>query len=137
MIPRRERPLFVQELHTSRWREGRKKKPSMDEVRADIGRLDQEEFSAVFLRGPDEKYLAIGSGRGRYVVFDDLGLTLLGDGPPEDLVWVGMGGEDTQFPANQVVGLEQALKAGITYAESGELDQGWRWGGAEVAGGTG
>lgn len=123
-------------IHGDRWdglenEEWRIENPSRADLEQALLRLDGRVFTMVIVAGLGEKHLSVGGGDGRYVVyatFDNLDFwNLLRPKALEEVVLVNCGGQEGEFPAKQVVSIDQAKAAGITFLELGELDPSQLW----------
>lgn len=96
-----------------------------------LEQLDGETFTLLTIGGDGEQHMGIGGGKGRYVVYatfdNEEFWNLLCAQPREGVIFLTAGGQEGDFPARQVVDLEQARAAAQTFLLHGQLDQGQRW----------
>lgn len=101
-----------------------------DVVRA-IKCLDQERWTVATLQDK-EKQFVVGGGKGQYVVYvaeGDLNffnLTLSG-ASAQERIELNIGGQPGGFPANTVVGEEEAIACALTYLKTGGMDERFTW----------
>ena len=107
--------------------------PSWPDIENAIRRLDADSCSLVVLGigAPPVPHMAIGGGQGRYIVYattDNLtfykAVNPNGGGGKCDLV---AGGQRGSYDLRICVGLDHALCAAKTYAETGNLDASLSW----------
>lgn len=105
--------------------------PSCDEVSKAIERLDAKAFTMVTIQGPGEQHLAVGGGAGRYVVyatFDNCDFwNLLAATVDDRTVLLNAGGQEGDYPACQIVDLDQAQRAARAFFEGLQLEPSLRW----------
>jgi hypothetical protein len=104
---------------------------SVSDFDAALDRLDASTFTNVMIAGDGEEHMGIGGGAGRYIVyatFDNEDFwNLMRNEPATGTVLLNTGGQVGDYPASQVVTVEQARTAGRTFLLSGKLDPGLRW----------
>ena len=109
-------------IHGDRWNgflnhEWHAENPSAFEYEGALLRLDAKKYTMITIARDDGKHLTIGGGAGQYVVcatFDnEVFWNLVRPEPTSGVVLLNAGGQDGDFPAGQVVGLEQAHAAGL------------------------
>lgn len=102
-----------------------------------IRRMDDNDLSLVII-GADEDseefpWMGIGGGNGQYLVsVTDPDITnhiaVNPDTPAtEEEITLVAGGQSAEWPANQVLDLEQTLEAAQTFAETGKLSERLEW----------
>jgi hypothetical protein len=106
--------------------------PPWDTILRVLQRLDGDAYDSLILNGAEDAYMAIaGDNAGEYIVG---GRRV--DGTPFMLTlgeWRGSqvpvmtGGQEGEFPDNEIVTLEVALAAARTYYESGRCDARFQW----------
>jgi hypothetical protein len=105
--------------------------PSTDDFEHMLQRLDARRYTMLTLQGDGEQHMAIGGGAGRYVVYatfdNDEFWNLLCRTSAEGIVLLNAGGQEGDFPAMQVVSIEQARAAGHAFLEACRLDPEQRW----------
>jgi hypothetical protein len=128
--------MFISKFSTENWQENRnqlvlKSAQNWLEIEVAIRALDGHRQTLVTLETEDESHLAIGGGKGKYVVYltsdnevfhyvvDPLKL-----GMDEKLV---VGGQEGIYPAKLCVGLDMALKAAKTFAKFGIMEKSVVW----------
>jgi hypothetical protein len=123
-------------IHGDRWRgvlndEWHVDDPSWDGVSQAIQRLDAKTFTIVTIQGPGEQHLAVGGGAGRYVVyatFDNCDFWNLLTGTSDDgTVLLNAGGQEGDYPACQIVDLDQTQKAARAFFVGLQLEPSLRW----------
>jgi hypothetical protein len=105
--------------------------PSWEAVNEAIRRLDAVTYTLVTIGFPDERHLAVGGGAGRYVVyatFDNRDFwNLLGVEGGDQMVLLSAGGQEGDYRAAQIVGLDEALAAARTFLIEQRLESSLRW----------
>ena len=105
--------------------------PSAADFEQALLRLDAKEYTMMTVAGDDETHLTIGGGGGRYVVyatFDNENFwNLMRRDPIDGTVLLNAGGQEGDFPAARVVGLEQARAAGRVFLDYRQLDPSQEW----------
>ena len=105
--------------------------PDAADVERAVGRLDAVVYTLVILVAGAEHHLTVGGGAGTYVVavtFDNqVFFTLLRSEPAEGIVMVNAGGQEGDYPAEQVVGATQALQAARYFLLTGGRDDTQQW----------
>lgn len=96
-----------------------------------LDRLDALTYTLITIQSEGEKHLAIGGGNGQYVVYatfdNEVFWNLLSTNPGTGTVLLNAGGQEGDFPAERIVGREQARAAGRAFLAAGQLDVGQRW----------
>jgi hypothetical protein len=94
-------------------------------------RLDAQVYTMLTIQGDDDTHLTIGGGAGRYVVYatfdNEAFWNLVRPQSAEGIVLLNAGGQEGDFPAGQVVGIEQARAAGCVFLHSRKLDPSQTW----------
>jgi hypothetical protein len=123
-------------IHGDNWRgvlndEWHVDDPSWDDVSHAIQRLDAETLTIVTIQGPGEQHLAVGGGAGRYVVYATFDgcdffnlLTVACDG---GMVLLNAGGQEGDYPARQIVDVDQARAAAKAFFVGRQLEPSLRW----------
>lgn len=122
-------------IHGDRWdgvlnHEWQIDEPSEAELEQALLRLDAERYTMVAIVAGQENHLAIAGGRGRYVVcatLEDELWSLIVPATGLGTVRLNAGGQEGDFPAAQVVTLEEARAAGLVFLRTHKLDPGQRW----------
>lgn len=103
---------------------------SADLARA-LERLDARTQTIVTIQGDGEQHLTIGGGAGQYVVYatfdNDQFWNLLRSQPASGTILLNAGGQEGDYPAQQIVTKEQALGAGLAFLDVGALDPTQQW----------
>lgn len=128
--------MFISKFSTEDWQENRnqlllKSAQNWLEIQVAIRSLDGHRQTLVTLETEEEAHLAIGGGKGRYVVyltFDNEVFHYVVDplklGMDEKLV---VGGQEGIYPAKLCVGLDMALRAAKTFAKFGIMEKSVVW----------
>lgn len=127
---------YAKSLTTDSWKGGDCEESVIDRPReADlleaIDRLDERVYTLVIVGGEGEAHLAVGGGRGRFVVyatFDNRTFhNLVERGRPGGVITIVAGGQAGEYPACQVVDRERAIRAASRFLSEGRLgeDLGW------------
>lgn len=94
-------------------------------------RLDADVHTLLTIATDGETHLTIAGGSGRYVVYatfdNEEFWNLLRPEQASGTVMLNAGGQVGDFPAIQVVSLQQARSAGLVFLDSGQLDPGQSW----------
>lgn len=105
--------------------------PPWAAIESAIRALDQKERTLVMLYESDEKYMAVGGGAGSYVVFVTIDgrsfVKLIEDSAPTGRAAVVVGGQRGEYPRNESVPLEAALRAARTFADLGSIEPSLIW----------
>lgn len=105
--------------------------PSSNAFSGALRNLDALKHTMLTIHANDEAHLTIAGGNGRYVVYatfdNEEFWNLLGTDTSTEMVMLNAGGQEGDFPARQVVDLNQAMSAGLAFLGSRQLDssQGW------------
>jgi hypothetical protein len=96
-----------------------------------LERLDSRKYTMVMILGEGEQHLTVGGGSGRYVVYatfdNEEFWNLLCADLKDGMVALNIGGQEGNYPARQVVDLEQARAAGRFFFERRQLDPAQHW----------
>ena len=96
-----------------------------------LERLDAVAYTMITIDAADDHCLTVGGGAGKYVVvvtFDNQAFfTLLRRDPAAGIVMLNVGGQEGDYPAEQVVGVSQALQAARVFLATGGLDETQEW----------
>lgn len=97
-----------------------------------IKRLDARKHTVASLKIDDDNNLTVGGGGGRFIVtvtadgdrFFDLVLTA-----PTDMstIRLNVGGQEGEYPADQVVDEDTAVACAMTYLKSSKMDERFTW----------
>ena len=107
--------------------------PNWEQIETAIRRLDGKTCTLVILGvGDPVPHMAIGGGGdGKYIVYatmDNLSFqTLVNPSAPPGKCMLVAGGQAGDYALKICVGLQEALLAAKTYAETGEVDSGLTW----------
>jgi hypothetical protein len=122
--------VFAQSVTYDKWERNRDspttvQKPGWFTIEQRIRLLDGRQHTMVTIAGAGEAHMAVGGGGGRYVVYttyDNLTFhNLVDPARGEAAERVLAGGQQGEYPARQVVALDQALEAARQFAEHGVL----------------
>lgn len=104
---------------------------SPEDMERALERLDARTYTMLTIQGDGEQHLTIGGGAGRYVVYatfdNEEFWNLLSTQRADGVVLLNAGGQEGDYPANQIVSLEQARVAGQAFLLRRQLDPGQRW----------
>jgi hypothetical protein len=102
-----------------------------DDLDRALRRLDAELYTLVTVDGDGEAHLCVGGGAGRYVVYatfdNEEYWNLMSDVPASGIVMLTTGGQVGDFPAAQIVSLDQALRAADAFLHGQHLDPAQTW----------
>ncbi len=105
--------------------------PTIAAIRAEIRRLDQAAHSSVILSAGEEEHLCVGGGSGQYLVYftpDNLRFwNLINRGSTRGKTTITVGGQEGEYAGRQLVSLQQAIAAAVTYARLGQMDAELSW----------
>jgi Immunity protein Imm1 len=105
--------------------------PSSDDFSNALRNLDALKHTMLTIHADDEAHLTIAGGNSRYVVYatfdNEEFWNLLGSGKSTEIVMLNAGGQEGDFPARQVVDLNQAMSAGLAFLGSQQLDSFQKW----------
>ncbi|MBX3251011.1 MAG: hypothetical protein KF901_27790, partial [Myxococcales bacterium] len=94
-------------------------------------RLDAVQYTMIILESSGEKYMAIGGGDGRYVVYvaseSERFWSLIGLRSEPGVCMLNVGGQEGDYPLREVVSLAQARDAGLEFIRTGEMDPAQTW----------
>lgn len=128
--------MFISKFSVENWQENQNKgslKPVRNwaDIETAIGELDGHYKTLVTLETDSETHMSIGGGKGKYVVyltFDNDGFHYVVEPSKSDLEEnLIVGGQAGVYAAKLCVGLDAALRAAKTFAESGVMDQSVVW----------
>lgn len=123
-------------LHGDRWEgmlnhEWRVDRASSADLELALDQLDARSHTMVTILREGEQHLTIGGGAGQYVVYatfdSEQFWNLLHSQPATGTILLNAGGQEGDYPAEQVVTKEQALVAGIAFLDAGRLDPSQQW----------
>jgi hypothetical protein len=101
---------------------------SVDEA---LNNLDAKAFTMLTIQRGDGAHLVVGGGAGRYVVYASVARdefwSLLRSDRADGIVLLNVGGQEGDFPAQQVVEIGQARAAAQSFLASCQLDSTQRW----------
>lgn len=110
------------------WRVGPASASDLEEA---LERLDAAKYTLLSIQLDGGAHLAIGGGNDRYIVYgtfdNEVFWTLLTPNAAEGIVMLVAGGQLGDYPAAHVVSRAQAIAAGRTFLEKGELDSSQQW----------
>lgn len=97
-----------------------------------IKRLDARKHTIVSLKIDDDNHLTVGGGNGRFIVTVTAGGDRFFDlvpAEPDDTssVRLNVGGQEGEYPADQVVDEETAVACAMTYLKSSKMDERFAW----------
>ena len=105
--------------------------PDAADLERAVRRLDAVVYTLVIVVAGAEHHLTVGGGAGNYVVvvtFDNqVFFTLLRSEYADGIVMVNAGGQEGDYPADQVVGATQALQAARFFLQTGGRDDTQQW----------
>jgi len=108
--------------------------PSLTDLEAALGRLDGATYTQLYLDSVVDGQswtLIVGGDAGRYVVTaqrdDEEFWYLQRPNAPEGTVLLTTGGQEGEFPSDQVVPTEAALAAARVFFSTGRLDPAQTW----------
>jgi hypothetical protein len=111
--------------------EWQRKNPTKDDFAGALSNLDASRHTMLTIRIDDEAHLTIAGGDGRYVVYatfdNEEFWNLLGSDTSTEVVMLNAGGQEGDFPARQLVELNQAMSAGLIFLGSQKLDSSQKW----------
>ena len=123
-------------IHGDRWQgvlnhEWRIDRASPVDLESVLDRLDARTHTIITIQGEGEQHLTIGGGAGQYVVYatfdNDQFWNLLRSQPASGTILLNAGGQEGDYPAEQVVTKEQARAAGLVFLHAGRLDPSQQW----------
>ena len=96
-----------------------------------LDRLDARTYTMVTIQADGDRHLTIGGGAGQYVVYatfdNEEFWNLLRPQPIVGTVLLNAGGQQGDFPAAQVVDMEQARAAGRAFLDACHLNPTQQW----------
>lgn len=107
--------------------------PDSTRIAAVISRMDQWNHTETTLRGADWWFALIGGGSEAYIVSIENQMTGLRfdlvdpEGSEEESIDIVAGGQKGRYPPRLVVGQEEAVRAALYFAETGEPDPALHW----------
>jgi hypothetical protein len=124
-------------MHTDLWKgvtceETVVQSPSSEDISSAISALDASTRTMVTVLGPGQAHLTVGGGSGRFVVyatFDNETFFNLkaGRSAARAQVRLCIGGQEGDYPVDQVVDVDRAKRAATVFAESGTLSPELDW----------
>ena len=131
-MPREIVQIVTDEWHGIHCKESAVDNPSIENAFEAIGSLDGRVKTLAVLSDRDGSSLTIGGGAGRYVVFvstkDEKCFNLLSaDTSTQEKVVLNAGGQDGEYPAQQIVGLQQVLDAVSAFFQTDVMDSNQSW----------
>lgn len=123
-------------IHGDRWQgvlnhEWRIDRASPSDLEHALDQLDGRIHTMLSIQGEGEHHLAIGGGAGQYVVYatfdNEQFWNLQRSQPASGTILLNAGGQEGDYPAEQVVTKEQARAAALTFLDVGQLDPTQRW----------
>lgn len=124
--------VIVDEWSGVKSRESTLKDATWADVARLIRRLDARRHTIVNLKIDDGNHLTVGGGNGRLIV------TVTADGDrffdlvraaPIDTstIRLNVGGQEGEYPADQVVDEDTAIACAMTYLKSSKMDERFKW----------
>lgn len=105
--------------------------PSSDDLERALNRLNAKEYTSLCIEGDGERHMMVGGGGSKYVVYATLDneefWNLIAVEAKEGVVSLNAGGQEGDYPANQIVDLKQALHACLAFLATQELDADLKW----------
>lgn len=97
-----------------------------------IQRLDARKHTIVTVSADEDNYLMVGGGNGKFVVTVTQGgdrfFDLIRSEPINvSIVRMNVGGQEGEYPADQVVDENAAVACAMTYLKGGKLDERFTW----------
>src|SRR6266567_2557184 len=136
--------MFATALYEDEWKgmsdEGKEYlNPDENLIRVALESLDGQRRTLVMLRNDGDANLAVGGGEsGKYVVygtFDNRSFQILTRNVDSDsMITVNAGGQAGEYPERWVVGIDDAMKAALSFALNGILDPSLIWQTRSLAG---
>ncbi|WP_434345614.1 Imm1 family immunity protein [Myxococcus virescens] len=123
-------------IHGDRWEgvlnlEWRVDRASSADLERALEQLDARIHTLVTIQHEGEQHLTIGGGAGQYVVYATINneqfWNLLRSQPAIGTIRLNAGGQEGNYPAEQIVTKEQALAAGQAFLDAGRLDSSQKW----------
>jgi Immunity protein Imm1 len=128
--------MFISKLSVEDW-QGNQNKGSVHtveawaEIEAAISQLDGHHKTLVTLEADDETHMAVGGGRGKYIVyltFDNERFHYVVQPSESDMEEIlTVGGQEGAYPAKLCVGISAVLKAARAFAEYGAMEKSIIW----------
>lgn len=109
------------------------KDPTWADVARLIKRLDARKHTLVSLKINENNHLTVGGGKNQFIVsvtangdrfFDAICPTRADARAP---VRLNVGGQEGEYPADQILDENTAVACAMTYLESGEMDERFKW----------
>jgi hypothetical protein len=105
--------------------------PMPEDVDVALERLDAETYTLMTLHAGEGHHLAVGGGRGQYVVYATFGderfWTLVRREPATGTVLLNVGSQEGDYPAETVVSKDEARSAALAFLRTGQLDPTQHW----------
>ncbi|WP_246888839.1 Imm1 family immunity protein [Pseudomonas chlororaphis] len=107
--------------------------PTQTEILSALDRLDAKAFSSTMFFVDDERFMSVGGGDNRYVLFIAMGVdqklfTLVAaDASSDEVCDVVVGGQSGSYPQNQCLDKESVQKALLYFSEHGTAAPGLTW----------
>jgi len=108
------------------------KDPTWSDVARLVGNLDASKRTMVILKRDEDNNLIIGGGRGQYVISasvdgDRFFSLVLSGKPSSPDVCLNIGGQEAEYPPDQVVDEVAAIACATEYLKSGKMDANFEW----------
>ncbi|NTX39367.1 MULTISPECIES: Imm1 family immunity protein [unclassified Myxococcus] len=123
-------------IHGDRWEglmlhEWKVDRASSADLERALDRLDARSHTMVTILQEGEQHLTMGGGAGQFVVYatfdNNQFWNLLRSQPATGTTLLNVGGQEGDYPAEQIVTKEQALAAGLAFLDTGRLDPSQQW----------
>jgi Immunity protein Imm1 len=105
--------------------------PTSFQFKRMFDRMDAKTYTMLTLQSDGECHLAIGGGAGQYVVYatfdNHVFWNLVRREGGSGTVMLNAGGQEGDYPARQIIDAEQTRQAGLSFLQSGQLDQALTW----------
>lgn len=112
-------------------REKDTERPTEEQVRQAIKKLDNTRYTIVGLHADGEAYILIGGGGGKYVVTGTLDgsdfFSLCSMAKEEVQIRLFIGGQDGEYPSSTVVDFDSACAAALYFLREGRLAPELTW----------
>lgn len=97
-----------------------------------IKRLDARKYTTVSLKVDENNHLTVGGGNGRFIVTvtaeGDRFFDLVHPAPTDkSSIRLNVGGQEGEYPADQVVDEDTAVACAMTYLKSSKMDERFVW----------
>lgn len=104
---------------------------TLEEFDQALDRLDARTYTMVTIQGDGEAHFSVGGGGGRYVAYatfdNEEFWSLLHPESSGGVILLNAGGQEGDYPAREVVSLEQARAAGRVFFLQQSLDPAQQW----------